>query len=107
MRAARERDAPMRHGAFRILLGRFLKRPDGRAVIEPMVKGQALIEIALRFRRGGGDFVFVGTEPFEKRFLRPNDSSVPQHSGQRKRVPGDTGGCSHTKPIYSSASHAS
>ena len=48
VRAAGERDAPMRHGAFRIEPRRFLKRTNRFAVIEAVIKGEALIEITLR-----------------------------------------------------------
>ena len=46
----------MRHRAFRIEPRRFLKRANRRAMIEPMIEREALIEVALRFWRIGRDF---------------------------------------------------
>ena len=52
---------------FRIEPRRFLKRANRRAVIETVEESEALIEIALRFRRVGRDLARIRTEPLEKR----------------------------------------
>src|SRR5690606_20403949 len=55
MRAAGERDAPMRHGAGRIEPRRLLEGADGLAMVEAEEKAEALVEIALRPGRAGRD----------------------------------------------------
>ena len=69
MWTARERDAPMGHGAFRIGLGGGLERTNGHAVIEAEKEPQALIKIALRFRGIGGDLAAVRAEIVKERHL--------------------------------------
>ena len=81
MRSAGERDAPVRHGAFRIEPRGCLEGADRFAVVEAMIKGEALIEIALRLRRVGRDFAFVGAKPVEERFFGAENS----YAGEGKR----------------------
>ena len=81
IRSAGERDAPVRHGAFRIGLRGSLEGADRFAVVEAMIKGEALIEIALRLPRVGRDFTFVGAKPVEERFFGAENS----HAGEGKR----------------------
>jgi len=59
-----------RHRAFGIEFRGLLKRADGRAMIEPVKKSEALIEIALCFGRVGRDLTRIGAESVVKRLLR-------------------------------------
>ena len=85
VRSAGERDAPMRHGAFRIEPRRFLKRSDRFAVIETVIKGEALIEITLRLGRIGRDRSRVGAETVEDRLFPVHDACSGQRDGQPER----------------------
>jgi hypothetical protein len=49
---------------FRIELHRSLEGADRRRVVEPMQEGDALVEVALRFPRVGGDGHVVIPEAF-------------------------------------------
>ena len=83
VRAAGERDTPVRHWTFGIELRCLLKGTDGRAVIESVKKSEALIEITLRFRRVGSDLARIGAEPIVERFLR----CIQVGAGQCQRRP--------------------
>ena len=75
----------MRHYALWIQFRGLLKRADRRAMIESLQKTQTLIEIALRFRRNGGDFAGIGAEPIVERFLR----CIQVRAAQCQRRPDD------------------
>src|SRR6476659_6967793 len=71
---AGQSDTPMRDRALWVNLGCGLKRADGFAVVEPVIKSEALVKVTLRLWRSSGDLPLVTTEPLEERFLRPNDA---------------------------------
>src|ERR1051325_12105923 len=83
VRTACERYAPVRHRAFRIEFRGLLKRAYRCAMIESVEKAEALIEIALCFRRLGRDLARMGTEAVVKWLFRGKQLKA----GQRQHRP--------------------
>ena len=64
-----------------------LKRADRRAVIESVEKTEALIEIALRCGRLGGDLARIGTETVVKRrSLAAETGRASSNTAEQRRI---------------------
>ena len=84
VRPARERDAPMRHGAGRISLLRRLERANRGAVIEAEEEVEALVEVFLRFGRVRRDLSRVRPQTFEEGFRRAFGAALAITSAKTK-----------------------
>src|SRR5437588_8862273 len=72
-------DAPVRHGAFRIVLQRLLEALDRLAMVEAEHPVEAAVEPELRVRRGRGDFSAIGPEIEVGHVIPLNDHSSSEH----------------------------
>src|SRR6185295_12192041 len=72
VRARGVTDAPMRHGAFRVMLQRGLEALDGLAMVEAEDPIETAIKPQLRVRRRSGDFPAVRAE------IKVGHGSFPQ-----------------------------